>query len=145
MCPLHVCHTLLVFYCFTTLFFTHDGNQTKTHTDKLPIIIYCYVKCFSLLYQCSAWFMAQCALNNGIRHTFHFKFNENSLQVHSIVKCTPYSLITEPIIVMWLSEYNWNEMKWNGYHQHNCLTQLSTTHQKVLCTNDLNEVNRTYK
>lgn len=118
MCPWHCVAYIacLVLFChFTALFFTHDRNQTKIHTDKLPItIIYCYVKCFSLLYQWSAWFMARCALDNGIRHTFHFKFDENSLQMHSIVKCRPFFIGygVNHRNVTFRKQLKWNEMKW---------------------------------
>lgn len=109
-------HGMLVFYCFTILFFTHDGNQTKIHTDKPPIIILLLCKMFQftlsmlgLIYGSIVhWTMAD---------DIHFISNSMKILCKCIRLSSAYHfsfvMITESIIVMWLSEYNRIELKWN--------------------------------
>lgn len=102
----HTMHVLL----FTTLFFyAWSQSNENPYRQRSNYLLLC--KMFQFTLSMLGWFMAKCALNNGIRHTFQiqWKFFASAFdcQVQTIL------LITESIIiVMWLSEYNF-EMKWN--------------------------------
>lgn len=71
--------------------------------------------------------MAQCALDNGIRHTFG---------IHSIVKCKPFYWLQCTHMhrnVIFRIHLKWNEM---DIISRNRLTTFDCTNLKVLCSNN---------